>query len=112
MARKRIEAKLGEVDEGVVKSIVMRAEGLYRKHAGEIAKVRDESDDKKVSLTFSVLVDCSDSAPKVRTRLRYSQTVTDELIDSLEDPSQPTLFDPEVGKKDRVGRTSATEETA
>ena len=111
MARKRIETKLTEIDEGILKSILMRTESLYRKHAAEIAKVREESDEKKVSIGFSVLVDCSDSAPKVRTRIRYSQTVTDELIDSLEDPSQPTLFEPEVGKASKPGKTAATEET-
>lgn len=97
MARKKIatERELGEMSAGVLKSITSNVDTLFRRHALAIEKVQDDSDEKKVSVTFSVLIDGSDSAPKVRTRIRYCETVTDEVIDSLEDPSQPTLFQPE-----------------
>jgi hypothetical protein len=100
MARKKIatERELGDMQAGVLKSITANVETLYRRHALAIEKVQDDSDEKKVSVTFSVLIDASDSAPKVRTRIRYCETVTDEVIDSLEDPAQPTLFQPEETK--------------
>lgn len=110
MARKAQVTAMNEIEEGVLKSILLRTESLYRKHAAAISRVRNESDEKKVSVGFGVLIDCSDSTPKVRTRIRYSETVTDELIDSLEDPLQPTLFDPELGKAQaRAGRKTAAE---
>lgn len=97
MARKKIttERELGEIQAGVLKSITGNVDTLYRRHATAIDKVQSDSDEKKVSVTFSILIDCSDSAPKVRTRIRYCETVTDEVIDSLEDPAQPVVFEPE-----------------
>lgn len=110
MARKKIstERDLGELQAGVLKSITANVETLYRRHALAIEKVQDDSDEKKVSVTFSVLIDASDSAPKVRTRIRYCETVTDEVIDSLEDPAQPTLFQPEETKGRGRPRKSVT----
>src|SRR6187455_1736199 len=108
MARKRITAdrELGEIQGGILKSLEQNVGTLYRKHAHAIEKVQDDSDEKKVVVNFSVLIDCSDSAPKVKTRIRYSETVTDELIDSLEDPNQPTLFEPPTPVRGRPKKTA------
>lgn len=112
MARKKIggDSALGEIQGGVLKSIAANVDALYRKHASAIDKVQRDSDEKKVTVNFAVLIDCSDSVPKVKTRIRYSETVTDELIDSLEDPNQPTLFKPEETKG--RGRRKADDEEA
>lgn len=113
MARKRIATQpLSDIEEGVLKSVTQRIDELYRKHADAIEKVREDSDEKKVTVNFAVLIDCSDSVPKVKTRIRYSETVTDEIIDSLEDPKQPTLFTPEETKgKGGRGKRSADGES-
>lgn len=96
MARKKIseDNALGEIQAGVLKSITQNVDTLYRRHADSIEKVQNDSDEKKVTVNFAVQIDCSDSVPKIKTRIRYSETVTDEMIDSLEDPNQPTLFEP------------------
>lgn len=111
MARKKIatERELGEIQSGVLKSMTANVDTLYRRHASAIDKVQNDSDEKKVSVTFSILIDCSDSAPKVRTRIRYCETITDEVIDSLEDPEQPTLFQPEETRGRGRPRKSITE---
>jgi hypothetical protein len=108
MARKKIAQtrELGEIQGGILKSINKNVEDLYRKHASAIDKVMDDSDEKKVTVNFAIQIDCSDSAPKVKTRIRYSETVTDELIDSLEDPNQPTLFDPPTPVRGRPKKTT------
>jgi len=113
MARKKIGGTtvLDEIQGGVLKSMIQNIEQLYRKHALAIEKVQQDSDEKKVTINFAVQIDCSDSAPKVKTRIRYSETVTDELIDSLEDPAQPTLFNPEE-TKGRGRKRSGGEEPA
>lgn len=111
MARKKIgkATALDEIQEGVLKSILKNVEELYRKHAPAIAKVQEDSDEKIVTVGFGVQIDCSDSAPKVKTRIRYCETTTDELIDSLEDPAQPTLFTPEETKGRGKKRASSAD---
>jgi hypothetical protein len=65
---------------------------LYAEHEKDIEAAVSDSEDSKIALSFSVLIDKSESAPQVKTRLRYSQSVTDERIRTLTDPRQPTLF--------------------
>lgn len=65
---------------------------LYSEHEKDIENAVAESEDRKITLSIAVVIDKSESAPQVKTRLRYSQSVTDERIRTLTDPRQPTLF--------------------
>ena len=76
----------------VLESIVEAVKQLYSKHATAIDSVRDETADKVVNVSFGVKIDGNEAAVKVRTRIRYSQTVIDEVIEELGDPNQPDLF--------------------
>lgn len=102
---------LDEFSEGVLTSIREDTEALYRMHAGRIRRLVEEAEKNAATVTFSILIDKSESAPKVRTRLRFGETTTDERVRSLEDPSQPTLFtesELEGGKKRGGGKTTGT----
>jgi len=89
---------LNEMELGVLTSVLRNVETLYRKHAGKISEMQGQSDTHRVNIGFSVLIDGLDiQIPKVKTRIRYAQIVTDDLMDSLEDPNQPTLFKPDEG---------------
>jgi len=87
----QFDANLDDFSEGVLTSIREDTEALYRQHANRIRRLVDDSESSTATITFSVLIDKSESAPKVRTRIRFGETTTDERIRSLEDPSQPTL---------------------
>lgn len=68
---------------------------LYIQHEKDIEAAVEDSEDKKITLGFQVVIDKAESAPQVKTRLRYSQSVTDERIRTLSDPKQPTLLSKE-----------------
>ncbi|MCA9730222.1 MAG: hypothetical protein KC729_21235 [Candidatus Eisenbacteria bacterium] len=115
MARKQNKAliPLDEVAEGIILSVKNNVEALLRGHFREIDKVRDESDTKKVNVAFGILIDGSESVPKILTRIRFAQTVTDERVDTLEDPKQPRMFDKEAWentKRQRDGKAAASGE--
>lgn len=69
---------------------------LYIQHEKDIEAAVEDSEDKKITLGFQVVIDKAESAPQVKTRLRYSQSVTDERIRTLNDPKQPTLLSKEA----------------
>lgn len=98
MAKKANDAELTEIQAGILHSVQTGVDMLYRKHAAAIEGGQEDAPDKNVTISFSVKVDASKSTPKIRTRIRYSETVIDEVIDSLEDPKQPALFDAEETK--------------
>lgn len=74
--------------EAIQKSVA----DLYEVHEGEIRKVLNESETKKVSVTFGVEIDESESEHVVEIRMRFSQCVTDCRTNKIDDPNQPPLF--------------------
>lgn len=103
----QFDANLDDFSEGVLTSIREDTEALYRMHSNRISRLVGDSESNSATITFSVLIDKSESAPKVRTRIRFGETTTDERIRSLEDPSQPTLFTPEqLEKNKKAGKTT------
>lgn len=79
----------------IIESIIQAVQDLYDAHAGEIAEFRDQSEDSKVTVNFGIEIDCSESEPKVKVGIRFSKSVTDSRIATLDDPEQVTLFSPE-----------------
>jgi hypothetical protein len=86
---------LDDFSEGVLTSIREDTEALFRQHADKIRRLVEIAEGNKATVTFGVLIDKSESAPKVRTRIRFGETTTDERVRSLDDPTQPTLFSKE-----------------
>jgi hypothetical protein len=80
-------------DSAIVNAICAKVRELYEKHAEEIAQVREDSEDRKVTVTFPAMIDCSESAPKVKISMRFSTSVTDSREVQLEDPNQGEFTD-------------------
>jgi hypothetical protein len=87
-----------QIREAITKAV----DELFNEHSGEISQVLDEAEDKKINVTFGVVLDCSESEPAVTTAIRFSQSVTDKRYSRLEDPRQILLLKeaPAKEKKD------------
>lgn len=68
-----------------------RAEELLAAHEDEIAAILEDSEDNKVGVTFNLLIDASESQPKMTVRIRFSEVHTDERVVQMDDPNQGTF---------------------
>ena len=50
-----------------------------------------DADDHKTSVVFSAKIDCSDTEPVVSVSIRYTSSVTDQIVIKLDDPDQGTF---------------------
>ena len=78
-------------DGNVCAAILDAIETLWNKHAPDIHRIRQESEDKAIVVNFSNDIDCSESEPMVTTRIRYSESFTDKITNRLDDPNQGTF---------------------
>jgi len=76
-----------------------KMEELWEIHKMEIEQILDASEDKKVSCSFKLMIDTSESAPSLTTRLSFSEVHTDERKSQLTDPNQGTFTDIEEAAK-------------
>lgn len=61
-------------------------------HQDEVNQAIDESESRKITVTFAVDIDASDSAPSIDIKCRFTPcTVTDKRTLQCEDPNQTTL---------------------
>lgn len=86
-ARKNKETKntvlMDAIMEGVKKHLV--------NHLDEALVIADESENKKVSISFPCLIDMSKTETGVDVKMRFSQSVTDSVSYTLDDPAQGTF---------------------
>ncbi len=75
-------------DGNVCAAIIDAVETLWNKHAPEIHRIRQESEDKTIVVNFANEIDCSEIEPMVTTRIRYSESFTDKITNRLDDPNQ------------------------
>lgn len=96
MARKELRMKpLTDIQGGVAKSLMQGVSDLYTQHVDRIEKLVNESDDQCATIRFSVAIDAKGSAPIIDVGIRFTDTITDHRKYSLEDPTQPSLFNDE-----------------
>ena len=96
MAKKKAQTKkagsltgaLSEFDQTVLSGITQAIPKLYTKHAEEIDRIRKESEVEKITVTFAVDIDSTESIPTITVGIRYSQSYTDRITASLPDPNQ------------------------
>ena len=74
--------------EGITKAVAE----LYTHHSGEIQENLDESESKKVAVSFGCDLDCSESEPLVTVKIRFSASVTDKRTFRVDDPNQIVMF--------------------
>ena len=99
--------ELGDLkpEEGVIlRGILAGVETLYRKHATEIEQVRADDEKKSVKIGFAVAVDASEGGPSLKVGIRFSATVTDNIVSILPDPDQPefTFISPDELRAQRA----------
>lgn len=91
-----------------------RVSELWDMHEHEFMEVLDESESKKINLTFKAAIDTSETAAKLATHISFSQVVKEAREDVFDDPGQPwlTMGEPEAsdtkpaGKKSGKGRSA------
>lgn len=92
MAVKKKNQNGKPVHEQIVEGIGQAVRELYTHHSGEIQENLDESEAKKVKVTFGCELDLSESEPLVTVGIRFSASVTDKRVFKLDDPNQIKLF--------------------
>jgi len=74
-------------------AIMAKASELWDAHAEEVLRIIKDSEDHKVTVGFSSDIDCSESAPSITIKIRFSETFTDTRKVQLDDPNQGTFKD-------------------
>jgi hypothetical protein len=67
------------------------APDLWDRHEDKFMQILEESENRKVSVTFNLTMDFSESTAQLNTRIRYSQVMTDERTADFDDPNQVPL---------------------
>lgn len=100
MARKSTKSNL-VLNEKIQEQVLEAIGELASEHAEEIQTAIEEADDKKQTVNFAVELDCSESAPTINVRCRFSTSVTDRRTIRCDDPNQETfsIMTPEQLKK-------------
>lgn len=99
--------ELGDLkpEEGVIlRGILVGVETLYRKHAEEIEEVRGEDEKESVKVGFGITIDCSEGGPSLKVAIRFSKSITDNIVSILPDPEQPefTFISPDELRAQRA----------
>lgn len=95
--KQRADARLNEIQERFLE----RAQELWDLHENEFMAVLEDSESRKVNLSFTGTLDFSESTAKLETTIRFSQVVKDKKQDDFDDPNQAKLpgIDPKDEKK-------------
>lgn len=81
---------------------LQRVKELWETHEHEFMQVLDESETKKINLTFKANLDMSETAAKLQTSISFSQVVKDAREDTFDDENQLKLPVPEEEEAPRV----------
>lgn len=79
--------------KGIKNALLEKAAELWEAHAGEIMELVEESEEHKLTVGFSLEIDCSESAPNVTVKIRFASTVTDSRKVQMDDPNQTQFTD-------------------
>lgn len=89
------KVKMGEltpIDATILAGIVQAVNTLYRRHAQELDRIRSESEQDRITLTFPVEIDCTETTPSLKVGISYKQSYTDNVVSQLPEPGQE-VFD-------------------
>jgi len=88
-SRKKQPKAFGKaLNKTLMDSIVASVKKLYGKHEPHIDKIREESEQNTVTVSFSSTIDCSEPEPKVTTKITYASRVTESITAVMDDPHQ------------------------
>ncbi len=86
-AKSKPDVRLSDMRDTFLK----RAGELWDKNIEGAMTILEESESRKVGLTFPVMIDFAESTAKMTTKVRFSQVFTDVRQDDFEDPTEPFL---------------------
>ena len=92
MARKNLTSNL-PLNEQTTHQVLDAIKEMIETHSDQIQETVEESDKKCATVTFGVELDCSESAPTIDVKMRFSSSVTDRRTIRCEDPNQITFTD-------------------
>lgn len=78
--------------EDVKTKFLTQAEELWEKHGSKIHEIIESSEDRSENVTFTAIIDLSESVGLLKIRIGYSEVFKDERSAELETPDQPGLF--------------------
>lgn len=79
-----------------------RVAELWDTHQEKFVSVLDESEQRKINVTFRGALDFSESTASLVTSIAYVQAMKDKKSDSFEDPNQPNLPLDNAGPSGRI----------
>jgi len=91
MTKAKSNNGLGVIDE-MKASFLEQAADLWDAHKGKFLKVVAGSEEQQINLTFTAAIDLSESAPTLKTVIRFSETFTDKREEIW--PSDPEAEEP------------------
>lgn len=78
-------------DASIKAAILDAVSELYDEHTDQIRLIRERAEGKVITVNFANEIDCSESQPVVKTKIRFCETYTDERTNKLEDTDQGTF---------------------
>ncbi len=84
--------ELTPIDATILAGILQAVNTLYRRHAQELDRIRAESEQDRITLTFPVEIDCTETTPSLKVGISYKQSYTDNVVSQLPEPGQE-VFD-------------------
>jgi hypothetical protein len=83
--KKHPNAQVAEIRQTFLEK---HAPELWEKHEEKFMQILEESENRKVGVSFNLTMDFSESTAQLQTRIRYSQVMTDERTSDFDDPNQ------------------------
>lgn len=87
MAKKALKSSL-PLNDKLIQQVCESIADLLTKHTTEISENIEEAEDRNTTVNFAITLDCSESAPNVDVRMRFSSSVTDRRTLRCDDPNQ------------------------
>lgn len=109
MARKSIPKP--DLDpESFTPSIMEGVQRLWKKNGAAAVSFAEESDGKIVKVTFAIELDLSKSDAQTEVGIRFSQSVTDKVKFTIDDPKQGKFSDLLESKPEKGPNKGESEE--
>jgi hypothetical protein len=86
--KKSITGELTEAQSTILAGIIAGVTNLFTKHAHEIDRIIEEAETPKLTVSFPVEIDRSESEPQLTVGVRFAETTTDRVSTTLPDPGQ------------------------
>lgn len=88
LGKKSAIGELTEAQSTTLAGLLAGVTNLFTKHANEIDRIIEEAETPKLTVSFQVEIDRSESEPQLTVGIRFAETTTDRVSTTLPDPGQ------------------------